>query len=229
MKTLGKKLLAFWVAVCLITPLLAQSAYADAGAVEVVEDAVQVTMDYVTAEQIDELEANSEAEAYALVTGTRVLNIYIYPVAQNLDTGAMVTKSGLYKKVTFASSGQSEGLYLTKEQTASLINQMKNYLNTLSGNYKMYGWRIAGTVRFTYDSLDYLTYQKETISYKSPETRIELRGSSYTHTFSEDIPYPTGVDLENDYYYARIRGVCYFENSLGNPSNALFMIAGGFN
>lgn len=228
MKTMGKKLLAFLVAVCLITPLLTQSALADAGAAELADDEVLITADYITTGQ-DELEIDPEAEAYALVTGTRVLNIYIYPVAQNLDTGAMVTKSNIYKKVTFASSSQSEGLYLTKEQTASLTNQMENYLKTLSGNYKLYGWRIEGTVQFTYDWLDYLTYQKETISYKSPETRIELRGSSYTHTFSEDIPYPTGVDLENDYYYARIRGVCYFENSRGNPSNALFMIAGGFN
>lgn len=75
-----------------------------------------------------EADLTSNVAPYSVTAGTRVRSITIYPVAKNIDTGDYFIVPSISKGIIFAVSGQSEGIYLSKTQTASLINQMKDYI-----------------------------------------------------------------------------------------------------
>lgn len=205
MKTL-KKFFAFFVVICMIAPLLTQSASAASG-----EDRY-----------------TNDARAYATSPGTRVLRITLSPVGINLNTGEHVVSDSIYKRVLYSTSGQSEAIMLTNSETIDLMNQMQRHLDSLSGDYKLYGWRITGTVNFNYFRLRYYTYRYRTSAETSEYiTKNVSKGGNYS--FSHDFAYPTNLDYMKDYYYSSIEGACYFTNSTGTQSDALFFLGALFN
>lgn len=229
-----KKFFAFLAAVCIIVFPLRQTASAAYNREPAMQSVYATDCENKGANTSvipawGEADLTSNVAPYSVTAGTSVRSITIYPVAKNIDTGDYFIVPSISKGIIFAASGQSEGIYLSKTQTAGLINQMKDYINSLDGNYEMYGWRIRGTVTFEYDRLLYITYRGEISFQEFQEHRQELSGSNFSKTFDMTLPYPKYVDINNDYYYTNINGTCYYQTSSGKQLGSLFAICAGFN
>lgn len=226
MKTLNKKMLGILLVVCLMCTLCTQTALADDGMDNVFpEDGIvisQYDMMELTADSID------NTDAYATYSGTRVLQIYVYPLGIDLDTGDHIVAGNIYKKITYVSSGQGESVFLDKSQTKNLMDQMQEYLDGLPRNCELYGWRVKGTISFDYYKIRYVTCRYATSTSTTEYKNLNI-SSSGNYTFQHDFAYPTNVNISSQYYYVRIEGAVYYTNNNGTQSDALYFLGAGFN
>lgn len=226
MKTLSKKALGLLLAVCMMCTLCTQTALADSGIDNSFpEEGIVVSQGDMTRLTADSMD---DASTYATSSGTRVLQIYVYPIGIDLDTGDYIVSESIYKRVTYVSSGQGEAILLDSSQTKSLTDQMQKYLDSLSRNCEMYGWRIKGTISFNYYKIRYVTCRYTTYTSTTAYKNLDISASG-SYILEHDFAYPKNVDTSSQYYFVRIEGVVYYTNSNGTQSDALYFLGAGFN
>lgn len=225
MKTLSKKTLGLLLAVCMMCTLCTQTALADSGMDNgFPEEGIVISQDDMMRLTADPMDDTSTYATYY----TKVLQIYVYPLGINLDTGDLIVEKSIYKRVTYVSSGQSESIHLDSSQTKSLMDQMQKYLDSLSGNCELYGWHIEGVISFNYYRIRYVTCRYKTYTSTTAYENLDIRASG-NYTLKHNFAYPENVDTSSQYYYVGIQGAVYFTNSNGTQSDALYYIGAAFN
>lgn len=229
------------MAICMVTPHLCQPASASAAlnsdcSVGVAIES-EMGMESITAEPADSGLAPINTDSpvpYAWTKGIRVLNITVYPLALDPNTGKTVYFTNVYGQISYSTIYYAQaGLYLSSNQTVNLMQRMLNALDSSSSyqNYLLAGWHIKAQIQFAYDKPEYILYRYKTSTAVSEDIKEDVRSTNFIYTFSKSFGYPTkdNIDPMKDYYYLSIEGAFYAKNSVGDSSGTLFGAVVGFN
>lgn len=239
MKTLSKRLFAFFMAFCMIVPMSAQSVSAadTTPSSDIPGDCIAISgreMVPLTTDPIDiagsDIVGNDEISPY-LTPGDRdmgvgVRSITIYPLGYDYDTETLFYDSGIYKQAYYVNYAQTQALELTKSETLSLMLQLQNAFSSVGDNCALVGWYLKGRVEFHYKDPQYLLFQRcGTGINRSEEEEVKSVINAYTiEEFEATFAYPQNMDFLNDYYYVGVSGGCYYRGPSGNQTSALFGI-----
>lgn len=246
MKTLSKRVFAFFVAVCMIAPMLALPASAtdNVSSCGIPDGCVAVSENETAALTIDSLkitssdfESDDEIDPHLTPDdrdmGVGVRRIIVYPMGINTETNELFIHPQIFKSATYINWNQSQSIRLTKNETMLLMNQLWNVMSSAGENYYLIGWYLESTVEFDYKNPEYLLARRcgtnITTDPNEPEERRELYASDPPQLFKALFSYPEGYDALNDYYYVGVSGGVYYIGSTGKHASALFSATVTFN
>lgn len=162
------------------------------------------------------------------IVHVRCTQIQVYPMAVNRDTNKKITNPSIKATISYSTSTQAEILRLSNNETLKLMNKMQAHIDSLGGNYELYGWYFKGTMLFESNSPQYITYRPTATGNDSTEEVKENTRGGY-HEFEGEFPFPETVDRYTTYYYIGFTGNYYYRSSSGNLLGVRFSTKAGFN
>ena len=146
----------------------------------------------------------------------RVLSLAVYPLFENIETGARYYNRSFGRQVTYGTSTQSETIRFSNASTIQLMDDVEAYLADRDEEYELVGWYFNSSFLFESSRPRYALYHPTpTYTGSTEEVKHNITSTSYTMPLSGSFLFPENGDPRTDYYYIGFDGAYYYQASSG--------------